>query len=156
MQRQIQRDLGKGMTEAAIKKALKREALREKFYAQLTGPLKPYGPAILNEIAARIRNEALDRKPGTMTWITLDDAHVCTDSFETACAERHGEELTMKAWREVGLPGASVLLCSSFGRAQCRCELVATDSKESDLLDRVDVSAAIKAGREEARADFGI
>lgn len=151
LQKNFRRDLKRGLSGDALKKALNRDAMKEKLTNEVLRGAKPQGPGLVNEVDRRLRDEALGRTKGLFTWLTLEDDHVCEDSFDTACADRHGETMKLVEWRAVGLPGSTVLLCSSFGRVQCRCELVGADAKEIDLFEKVNVADAVKAGKAKAR-----
>lgn len=151
LQEQFRRGLKKGLSGDALDKVLKREKIAEKMQDELARKTKPLGPSMTNDIGKRVRDESLGRTPGKFTWVTTEDDHVCEDTFDTACADRHGEEMTIKEWRAVGLPGSPVLLCSSFGRIQCRCEIVASGSRDPDTFEKVNVKDAIKKGKDRAR-----
>lgn len=151
LQKNFRRDLKRGLSGDALKKALNRDAMKEKLANEVLRNAKPQGPGLVNEVDRRLRDEAMGRAKGLFTWLTLEDDHVCEDSFDTACADRHGETMKLAEWRAVGLPGSTVLLCSSFGRAQCRCEIVGADAKEIDIFEKVNVKDAIRDGKEKAR-----
>lgn len=155
LQGQLARDIKRGLSDKTLAKAMQSEQFRERLYGELIRPTKQMGPSLLNDIGARVRDTAMGRAKGKLVWVTTEDAHVCSDTFETACGERHDEKMTAADWREFGLPGSVILLCSSFGRQQCRCELVHSDTREADLMDRVDVSESIAAGKAQAREELG-
>jgi hypothetical protein len=153
MQKQISRDLKRGVSGDQFKKALQRPAMKEKIHKEVAQKARSMGNSLTNDIGSNVREKALGKTPGKFTWVTTEDDNVCSDSFETACEERHGVERTAKEWRKVGLPGSTVLLCSSFGRIQCRCDIIANNSKEADLYEKVNVSDAVKKGKAKAAAD---
>lgn len=70
----------------------------------------------VDDLAAQSRKDA--GIEDLETWVTVEDKNVCED-----CAARHGQQKTREEWRSEGLPGSPLLLCSSFGKRQCRCRL---------------------------------
>ena len=82
------------------------------------------------------------------------DNDVCDDDFDNSCAPRHGWNLSLDEWDQVGQPGDQNLICSMYakgGGSNCRCVLV-PGSETEPLPGPYDVSAATKAGRDAANA----
>jgi hypothetical protein len=151
LQQEFRKGLKKGLSGDALTKALKRDALKEKMRDELARKTKPLGPSLTNDIGRRVRDDSLGKTPGKFTWITTEGPDVCSDSFDDSCEPRHGEEMTIKKWREIGLPGSVVLLCSSFGKIQCQCELVASATRDPDTFEKVNIGDAAKRGKARAR-----
>jgi len=154
IQNSFARDVGRGVSNDQIKKALESGTLGERVQKDIAQKVKPMGNSLSNDIGSRVRDEALGKSPGLFTWITTQSDNVCEDSFDSSCAPRHDVTMTVKEWREVGLPGSAILLCSSFRRVQCQCDLVAASAKEADLYERVNISEAIAKGKKRAAANF--
>lgn len=102
----------------------------------------------------------------TLTWVTRLDGKVCHEDgpgvttpsgvelpagAATSCEARHGVNLPASDWISEGLPRDARLLCSRYGRARCRCVMVAAgaDVPEKPL----NVGPEIARGRKRAEEE---
>lgn len=154
IQARVKRELGRGLSEENLAKAMKREPIVQNLRDSISSMLSGSARTLVNEVHIETRDLAIrksGRRRGTQpkfTWIAVRDKKTCPD-----CIERNGKSRTMPHWMKEGLPGSIVLTCSSFGRRACRCQLIEDGTRAEELIQEVDVSKAVEKGIERAQ-DF--
>jgi len=148
----------RGVTPAVIQAAMTSDRAIAQIVSSVAGAAKRETTALLAEVANLPMTAIAISSPETrglqsLTWITVGDENVCEDSFETSCEPRHGEVLTTEEWQGLGVPGSTNLLCCSFGRSQCRCELIPEELSAG--VERVTISDEVEAGKNAAREELG-
>lgn len=151
----IRRD---GAALATITAVLASAAGRTAFLSPVLGLLQGAMAGVVTLVEQNVMDLAqaktVQQTPETLfRWRATGDGRSCNDIVEDSCEPRDGMVKTFDAWQEIGLPGASHLLCSVYSRSglpQCRCTLenATLPHTEPGVLDITD---AVKAGRDRAR-----
>jgi|SRR5581483_221142 len=158
----IESMIASGVSADALETALSSDATKEALFSTLEAALKSAASAYLQELVRAVVTVAVELKAGQdaqalFEWVAVMDGHTCDDAFENSCAPRHAQRQTLAEWDDAGRPGAPQLICSMFSKtgSNCRCVLMITDeASEPKVLNPVDVSAAIRDGRQRAVAMY--
>lgn len=156
--------LDAGVSADTISKSLASEATRDALLAGFIATARSASAGYVQDIERGIVETSADEtvtaaqdsgeeEPPNFEWLAILDGRACDDAIENSCAPRHGVVMTMDQWEEMGRPGAANLICSIFskGASPCRCVLLESGKTgTSEVLNPVDVTEAIKAGKERA------
>jgi hypothetical protein len=162
--------LDSGISAETISKSFESDATRDALLSGFIATARGAASAWVNDIDRGIAeaaadaideaaaadaaiSETQDDEPPNFEWLAVIDGRTCDDQIENSCAPRHGVVMTMSEWEEMGRPGAPNLICSIFSKtgSSCRCLLLESGKTgRSEVVNPVDVSEAIKAGRDRA------
>lgn len=147
-----------GQFEAVILAVLASDAGRDALLSPVQGILTGAAAGVVTAVEQGIFDLAQakhdEKTPDALfRWYATGDGRECAADLVNSCEPRDGMEKTLEEWRALGLPGAGNLLCSIYSKSglpQCRCQLGPADVRRAEP-GVVDVTDAVKAGRERAR-----
>jgi hypothetical protein len=151
------RILASGVSRAVALASLTQPASVSAMLASVTSILTNGVADVVKEASRRVQlNAQLALGPERpFRWLTIAATiGSCDDVEENSCAPRHGQVKTLAQWAEAGTPGAPNLVCSIYSKglfSNCRCSLQPA-SEPATVLDPVDATEAIKAGKARAQA----
>jgi hypothetical protein len=159
--RAVDRAVGAGASDEAIRAAVSTDAGREALLAPIESLLKATGAGIIGSAESAVIGGAAafaaQEDPAMLfSWQTRQDDRVCEDVFENSCAPRDGNELTLEEWDAFGQPQGETLICTIYAKgafSNCRCVLENAESRGA-APGPINISAAIAAGKADAEAAF--
>lgn len=160
--RSVLRMQAAGVADSVIARALSADAGGTAILAPVVAVLRSTGAGLVNAVEGAVLTESAivltEQEPEEVlfAWQTREDDKVCEDVFENSCAPRHGQDLTLEEWEAFGLPQSENMICGMFAKgstSNCRCVLENANN-ESRSPSPIKVADAVKAGREQADAEF--
>jgi hypothetical protein len=154
--------LDAGVSPSTITAALSSDLTRDALLAGFVGVAKSAAATYIQELDRAIAEAAADATvdaaddedgPPNFEWLAITDGKTCDDLIENSCLPRHNTVMTMDEWEELGRPGAANLICSIYAKSGsfCRCVLMESGKVgSSQVLNPIDVTDAIRAGKERA------
>lgn len=120
----LERDVARGASVEKIMGNLDTERAAKKFRDALSSIASRDANGIIQQVDSLVYTDAIAEREitgstrGAYVWVTSGGSIVCED-----CEPRDGKTQTLAEWESDGMPGSTVLLCSSFGVIQCQCSL---------------------------------